>query len=337
VIGKWHLGHGPEFLPQSRGFDHSVVFYGNTSLQTTDPDDPEMFSLKVDFHDEAADTAWTREGLNNIRRNGEVVEVNDYLLFHFRDAAVDFIDRHQDQPFLLYFAMNAPVPPLQVPRRYFESLRASIPNIAVRGYNALVLAQDDVVGAVLDKLRSTGLADDTIVVFVSDNGTALSRPGSNAPFSGGKYSTMEGGIRMPFMMQWPGRIPSGLVFSKPVSTLDILPTVAAACEVPTTAAQSLDGVDLLPYLNNEKGGAPHEALYWKLAGYSAVRVGKWKLYLEPKNGIARLHDLELDPAERIDMASAEPQIFQALKARYDTWEKSLPPRAWTNISPVFKK
>jgi arylsulfatase A-like enzyme len=224
-----------------------------------------------------------------------------------------------------------------VPRRYFESLRASIPNIAVRGYNALVLAQDDVVGAVLDKLRSTGLADDTIVVFVSDNGTALSRPGSNAPFSGGKYSTMEGGIRMPFMMQWPGRIPSGLVFSKPVSTLDILPTVAAACEVPTTAAQSLDGVDLLPYLNNEKGGAPHEALYWKLAGYSAVRVGKWKLYLEPKNGIARLHDLELDPAERIDMASAEPQIFQALKARYDTWEKSLPPRAWTNISPVFKK
>ena len=75
----------------------------------------------------------------------------------------------------------------------------------------------------------------------------------------------------------------------------------------------------------------------KLAAYSAVRVGKWKLYLEPRNGIARLHDLELDPAERIDMASAEPQIFQALKARYDTWEKSLPPRAWTNISPVFKK
>ena len=337
VIGKWHLGHGPEFLPQNRGFDHSVVFYGNTSLQATNPDDPEMFSLKVDFHDEAADTAWTREGLNNIRRNGEVVEVNDYLLFHFRDEAVDFIDRHQDQPFLLYFAMNAPVPPLQVPRRYFESLRASIPNIAVRGYNALVLAQDEVVGAVLEKLRSTGLADDTIVVFVSDNGTALSRPGSNAPFSGGKYSTMEGGIRMPFMMQWPGHIPSGLVFSKPVSTLDILPTVAAACEVPTTAAQSLDGVDLLPYLNNEKGGAPHEALYWKLAAYSAVRVGKWKLYLEPRNGIARLHDLELDPAERIDMASAEPQIFQALKARYDAWEKSLPPRAWTNISPVFKK
>lgn len=337
VIGKWHLGHGPEFLPENRGFDHSVVFLGNTSLQATNPDDPEMFSLKVDFHDEAADTAWTREGLNNIRRNGSIVDVKDYLLFHFRDEAVDFIDRHQHEPFLLYFAMNAPVPPLQVPRRYFEALRPTIPNIAVRGYNALVLAQDDVVGAVLDKLQATGLADNTIVVFVSDNGTALSRPGSNAPFSGGKYSTMEGGIRMPFMMKWPGRIPAGLVFSKPVSTLDILPTVAAACDVPTTSAQALDGVDLLPYLNQQKGGAPHEALFWKLAAYSAVRVGKWKLYLEPKNGIARLHDLELDPAERIDMAQAEPQIFQALRARYDAWEQSLPPRAWTNISPVFKK
>ncbi|MFN0000504.1 MAG: sulfatase-like hydrolase/transferase [Burkholderiaceae bacterium] len=337
VIGKWHLGHGPQFVPQNRGFDHSVVFYGNTSLQATQPDDPEMFSLKVDFHDEEADTAWTREGLNNIRKNGEIVQVNDYLLFYFRDEVVDFIEKNREEPFLLYFAMNAPVPPLQVPRRYFESLRASIPNIAVRGYNALMLAQDDVVGAVLDKLARTGLADDTIVIFVSDNGTALSRPGSNAPFSGGKFSTLEGGIRMPFMMKWPGRIQSGQIFSKPVSTLDILPTVAAACDVPTTAAQALDGVDLLPYLNQQKAGPPHEALFWKLAAYSAARVGKWKLYMEPKNGVARLYDLERDPGEKNDLSASEPQMFDALKARYAEWETSLPPRAWTNISPVFKK
>ncbi len=339
VIGKWHLGHGPDFVPNKRGFDHSVVFYGNTSLQATNPDDPEMFSLKVDFHDEAADTAWTREGLNEIRKNGEIVKVDQYLMFYFRDQVVDFIARHQDseQPFFLYFAMNSPVPPLQVPKRYFEALRPTIPNIAQRGYNALLKAQDDAVGSVLAALRKAGLEDDTLVVFVSDNGTALSRPGSNAPFSGGKYSTMEGGIRMPYMMKWPGRIPSGMEFSKPVSTLDILPTAAAACDVPTSAAQPLDGVDLLPYLLGERPGAPHEALFWKLAAYSAVRVGRWKLYLEPNNGIARLHDLELDPGETRDVSAAEPRIFEELKARYAAWDRSLPPRAWTNISPVFKK
>lgn len=343
VVGKWHLGHGPDFLPQNRGFEHSVVFHGNTSLQATNPDDPEMFSLKVDFHDEAADTAWTREGLNEIRRNGEIVQVDQYLLFYFRDQVVDFIRQHQaggpqeERPFLMYFAMNAPVPPLQVPRRYFEALRPSIPNIAQRGYNALLLAQDDAVGAVLDALREAGLSEDTLVIFVSDNGTALSRPGSNAPFSGGKYSTLEGGIRMPYMMRWPGRIPQGMVFSKPVSTLDILPTIAAACGVSTAASKPLDGVDLLPYLQGEQAGAPHEALFWKLAAYSAVRVGRWKLYLEPKNGIARLYDLEQDPSEKNDLSAAEPRVFEEMKARYAAWDRSLPPRAWTNISPVFKK
>jgi arylsulfatase A-like enzyme len=261
------------------------------------------------------------------------------LMFYFRDQVVDFITQHKhaERPFMLYFAMNSPVPPLQVPRRYFEALRPSIPNIAQRGYNALLMAQDDAVGAVLDALRDAGLADDTIVVFVSDNGTALSRPGSNAPYSGGKYSTLEGGIRMPYMMRWPGHIPQGLVFSKPVSTLDILPTIAAACGVSTAASKPLDGVDLLPYLKGHKAGAPHEVLFWKLAAYSAVRVGKWKLYLEPRSGVARLYDLEQDPAEKNDQSGAEPRVFEEMKARYAAWDQSLPPRAWTNISPVFKK
>ncbi|MGE4335797.1 MAG: sulfatase-like hydrolase/transferase [Pigmentiphaga sp.] len=337
VIGKWHLGHGPDFLPQNRGFDHSVVFHGNTSLQATRLDDPEMFSLKVDFHDEANDTAWTREGLNQIRENGEVIDVDDYLLFYFRDRVVEFIENHREEPFLMYFAMNAPVPPLQVPRRYFDALKDTIPNIATRGYQALLLAQDEAVGSVLEALRRTGLENDTLVIFVSDNGTALSRPGSNAPFSGGKYSTQEGGIRMPYLMKWPGHIPAGLVYRQAVSTLDILPTIANACQVPTQASQPLDGVNLMPYLTNQRADAPHEALFWKLAAYSAVRVGNWKLYLEPRNGIARLYDLEADPAEQHDLSAQEPEVFADLKARYQAWDESLPPRGWTNISPVFKK
>ncbi|MBU6189281.1 MAG: sulfatase-like hydrolase/transferase, partial [Betaproteobacteria bacterium] len=337
VVGKWHLGHGPNFLPQNRGFDHSVVFHGNTSLQFTRIDDPEMVSLKVDFHDEGKDIAWTREGLNQIRVNGEIVDVDQYLMFYFRDRALDFIDQHRHEPFMLYFPMNSPVPPLQVPRVYFERLRDRIANINLRGYSAMLLAQDDVIGALLERLKLHGLDRDTLVVFVSDNGSAASRPGNNGPYSGGKYTTYEGGIRMPFMMKWPGHIPAGLVYDQPVSTLDILPTAAAACGVSTAAAQTLDGVDLLPYLTNQTHGSPHDVLYWKLAGYCAVRKGQWKLYLEPKNGVTRLFDLDTDPAEKTDLAAAQPVIFAELKALFEQWDQSLPPRAWTNISPVFKK
>jgi arylsulfatase A-like enzyme len=224
-----------------------------------------------------------------------------------------------------------------VPRVYFERLRDSIANISLRGYSAMLLAQDEMIGALLDKVRTLGLERDTFVVFVSDNGSAPSRPGNNGPFSGGKYTTFEGGIRMPFMMKWPGHIPAGLMYHQPVSTLDILPTTAAACGVSTSAAQALDGVDLLPYLTNQAHGSPHEVLYWKLAGYCAVRKGRWKLYLEPKNGVARLFDLDTDPAEKKDLAAEQPAIFEELNALFQQWDDSLPPRAWTNISPVFKK
>lgn len=337
VIGKWHLGHGPQFLPQNRGFDHSVVFYGNTSLQHTRIDDPDMVSLKVDFHDEGKDIAWTREGLNQIRRNGEIIDVDQYLMFFFRDQALEFMERHKDEPFMLYYPMNCPVPPLQVPREYFERLRSRIANINLRGYNAMLLVQDEIVGSLLSKLAELGLENDTFVVFVSDNGCASSRPGSNGPYSGGKYTTYEGGIRMPYMMKWPGHIPPGLVYEEPVSTLDIVPTAAAACGVSTEAAQALDGVDLMPFLTNQASGAPHEVLYWKLGMSSAVRKGRWKLYLEPRNGVARLFDLSCDPGEKHDLAAAEPAVFEELKALYAQWDDSLPPRGWTNISPVFLK
>ncbi len=337
VVGKWHLGHAPQFQPNQRGFDESCVFYGNTSIQYTNSEDPEILSFKVDFHDEAKDTAWTRHGLNGIRRNGELIDVDQYLLHFFRDEALAFIDRHSDEPFMLYFAMNSPVPPLQVPRAYFERLRDRIPNIHQRAYNGLVLAQDDAIGAVLARLKDLGLEEHTLVIFVSDNGCAESRPGSNAPFAGGKYTTYEGGIRMPFVMKWPGAIEPGQLYEEPVSTLDILPTVAAACGVSTAGTQPLDGVNLLPYIRQERQGAPHEALFWKLAGYSAARIGRWKLYLEPRRGIARLFDLIADPQETTDLRQLHPDIFAQLQARYDEWAASLPPRAWTNISPVFRK
>lgn len=337
VIGKWHLGHADQFQPQNRGFDYSNVFYGNTSIQYGDLSNPDYISLKVDFHDEAPLTAWTRAGLNGIRENGKLINVNQYLLEYFRDRAVDFIEENKNKPFMLYLPMNAPVPPLQVPIKYFEDLRKEIPNINVRAYNALLMAQDQAVGAVLDKLKATGLDKNTIVVFLSDNGEATSRPGSNAPYSYGKYSTHEGGIRIPYMMKWPGKIPAGTVYDKPVISLDILPTVAAAANVSTAGSKPLDGVNLLPFVEAKEQGTPHEVLYWKLGQESAVRMGKWKLWLNAKKGESRLYDLDQDVAEKTDLSAEHPDIKADLQAKYDAWNGSLPPRDWTNISPVFGK
>ena len=337
IVGKWHLGHGEQFLPQNRGFDYSNVFYGNTSLQIQDLSNPDYISLKVDFHDEAPVTAWTRAGLNQIRENGKIVQVNQYLLDHFRDRAIDFIEDNKNKPFMLYMAMNSPVPPLQVPIGYFEKLRKKIPNINERAYNGLVLAQDDAVGAVLEKLKATGLDQNTIVVFLSDNGEAESRPGSNAPYQGGKYSTHEGGIRVPFMMKWPGHIKPGSVYDKPVISLDILPTVAAAGGVSTKDAKPLDGKNLLPFLEAKNDAAPHEALFWKLGQESAVRKGAWKLWLNTSTGSSALYRVSEDVAETKDLSAQHPDIKSELQASYDAWNKELPVRGWTNVSPVFKK
>lgn len=336
VIGKWHLGNGPEFLPNNRGFDHSFVFYGNTSLQSKNLSDPDMLSFKVDYHDELPLVAWSREGLNAVRKNGQIVNVEDFLLFRFRDEAVQFIEDNKNKPFLLYLPLNAPQPPLQVPSTYFERLRADIRNINARAYNALLLAEDDAVGAVLDKLKSTGLDRNTIVFFVSDNGSSVSRPGRNAPFSGGKTSTLEGGIRVPYMIRWPAQLPAGQVYRKPVSLLDILPTAAAAAGLALPRDRALDGVNLLPYLK-DAGGTPHDILYWKLGAESAVRMDRWKLWLNTRTGAAKLFDLERDPAEANDLSASEPAVFTDLKTRYDAWNAALPPRAWTTVSPAPRK
>lgn len=331
VIGKWHLGHAPEFQPNARGFDFSYVFYGNTSLQSPHLSDPDVVSLKVDYHDELPNVAWTREGLNAVRRNGKVEQVDQFLLFRFRDEAVNFIRANKSNPFLLYLPLNAPQPPLQVPSSYFEKLRPNFNNIAQRAYNGLVLAEDDVVGSVLEALKENNLDQNTIVIFLSDNGSSVSRPGSNAPFRGGKTSTYEGGIRVPFVMKWPGRIKPGSTMAEPVSTLDILPTLAAAASVPVTGTQPLDGKDLMPWIEGTKTGSPHELLYWKLGPESAIRRGKWKLWIDNAGQKSRLYDLDADPGEMRDLSQQEPAIKSDLMAAYNAWNSSLPPRSWVTL------
>lgn len=138
-------------------------------------------------------------------------------------------------------------------------------------------------------------------------------------------------------MKWPAGIKPGVTIDQPVTTLDILPTIAAAANVPVSASAPLDGKNLLPYINGARAEAPHDLLYWKLGPQSAVRRGKWKLWIDNTNKTARLYDLEKDLGETRDLSDQEPAIKSELKAAYDAWNASLPERSWTTISPVPRR
>lgn len=199
VFGKWHLGHTEKCQPQNRGFDQSFVFYGNTSLQYERIDDPGICQPKGRSHDKLPLTAWTREGINALRENGKQVHVDGYLLWRFRDEAVKLIDQNKDQPFLLYLPINAPVPPLQAPRAFYDKL-GHIQNENVCAYQALLLAYDDAVGAVLDRLKTLGLDKNTIVLFASDNGNAETHLAATLRFRV-QVQHARGGIRTPYIVK----------------------------------------------------------------------------------------------------------------------------------------
>lgn len=257
----------------------------------------------------------------------------------FGRKAADFIRRHRAHPFFIYLAYHAP----HYQQVDFGDFRKRFPNAAPgrSGVLAAMAQQDEAVGEVRTALRDCGLATNTLIFYISDNG-GTRRPetpadskhfhGSlNTPFAGGKGSALEGGIRVPFIVQWPGRLPSGTNYDRPVSTLDVLPTALAAAGVPTPAGSALDGVNLLPFLSGQNRADPHEALFWRWRAEQAVRMGDWKLVRGKDRKEWRLIDLARDVGEEHDLTARLPDRAKALHARFAEWESNLPP-----VGPSFK-
>ncbi len=312
-IGKWHLGYKPEYHPNKRGFDESFGFPGGAHAY--------LDQRAADEH-------------NAVNRNGTPVEEKAYLTDAFAREAVAFVDRHAKQPFYLYLPFNAVHNPLQATQKYLDRF-AAIADERRRTYAAMMVAMDDAIGAVLARLRHHRIEDDTLIVFHSDNGGPTPQTSSsNGPLHGFKGQTYEGGIRVPFLMQWKKRLKRGVVDDRPIVALDIFPTcVAAAGGKP---AANLDGVDLLPYLTGTRKDAPHEALYWRFGAQWAVRKGDWKL-MESIDGV-RLFHLAQDLGETRDLAAAEPDKVQELRAAYDAWNaNNIAPRWGTRRAGGGKK
>ncbi len=305
MFGKWHLGYKPEFHPMKRGFDEFFGFLAGSHPYLSTPSD--------------------KGGL--ILRGTEPVDERTYLTEAFAREAVSFIRRHQNEPFFAYLPFNAVHSPLQSTDKYLSRFGA-IGDPKRRTFAAMLSAMDDAVGEVLAKLREARLEEDTLIFFISDNGGPTQQTTScNDPLRGFKGQVLEGGIRVPFMVQWKGRLPAGAVYEQPVISLDILPTAVAAAGGKIGAESKLDGVNLIPYLTGPSKNPPHDRLFWRFGQQWAIRMGEWKLEgLAP--GAPELFHLAKDISEKDNVASSQPDRVKELRAAYDVWNSQLARPRW---------
>ncbi len=315
IVGKWHLGAHPKFHPIKRGFDEFFGFRGGGHDYFKSDS-----KLKAPF-------ANGRMYQLPLERNFEEwLPLDGYLTFVLAEQAVQFIRRHRDNPFFLYLAFNAPHTPLQAPEAYVQRFQ-SIADPKRRVYAAMVSALDEAIGQVLKALRETHLEEQTIVFFISDNGGPTEANGSsNAPLRGGKGGLYEGGIRVPFVIQWKGKVPAGKVCEHPVICLDIFATAVEAAGAPFPDDRKIDGVNLLPFLQGAKDASPHEFLFWRIGGGSwlAVRDERYKLHRR-KDGAVELYDLHADIGEQRNLAKDLPTVVQRLNKVLDEWNAQLSP------------
>jgi arylsulfatase A-like enzyme len=265
-----------------------------------------------------------------IERNGQPVDVKEHLTIAFGHEGADFVTRHKSESWFLYTAFNAPHTPIQpTPERLARF--ASIEDPKRRGYAAQVSLLDDAVGGILDAVKATGQEQRTLVFFFSDNGGPLGEKGNgsqNTPLRDGKGSVYEGGIRVPFVVSWPGTLPAGRKYEKPVCSLDVMATTLAVAGVPMPTDKKYDSVNLLPFLKGEQTGSPHEQLFWRSDARLAVRDGASKLVRNGKNP-DETYDLANDLGETRDLSATQPGMAKNLGAELADWNKQLIPPVFT--------
>ena len=321
LVGKWHLGFGDKFHPMARGFDEFFGFLGHSHSY---------------LESESA-------SINPIFDGRKVVSEIPYLTDALSDRAVDFIKRQKLQPFFLYLAFNAVHTPMEATDKYLARF-THIQNKQRRTYAAMLSAMDDAIGKTLAALRSEGLEENTLILFINDNGgptmagTTINGS-SNAPLRGSKRQTWEGGIRVAFIIRWKGHLAEGKIDPRPIIQLDVLPTALAAAGVRSQG--QFDGVNLLPFLTGKKAGRPHETLYLRLGENMAIRKGNWKLVRTQEGPLkeansstfedlstAELYNLAEDIGETKNLAAVHPEKVRELAADWQRWNKNLRKPLW---------
>lgn len=334
LIGKWHLGGTARFHPQRRGFDeffgflHEGHYYvpppwnghvtwlrrktlpNGLSGRWISPDQRSIWSTHMGNSEPAYDTD------NPLLRSSQPIDEQSNLTDAFTREAEQFVARHRAQPFFLLLSFNAVHSPLQGMDTYLEKF-VHIENIHRRIFVSMLAHLDASVGRLLARVRDEGLEDRTLIVLLSDNGGPTRElTSSNAPLRGEKGQLLEGGIRVPLLAQWKGRLTAGHVESRMVSALDLFPTALAAADI--RIPELLDGSNLLTKLSSSQKEPLRHRHYWRLGGQAALREGAWKIYRSRSDQAWQLVNVDEDPSEQINLAASHPVRVAALVS---TWQK----------------
>jgi arylsulfatase A-like enzyme len=246
-----------------------------------------------------------------------------YLTDDKGNECVDFIKRHRDEPFFLFASFNAPHIPLQAPEAD-KALYSFVEDERRRTYCAMVHRLDVNVGRIIEELKNQGIFENTVIVFLSDNGGYLNNNVSfNAPFRGQKGTLFEGGVHVPFIISYPEEYKSGTVYEEPVSALDILPTFMAFAVGEIGPEEDIHGVDLTPFIIGDLTQGPHEFLFWNFQGFSAIRHGDMKLLNMPDR-FPMLFDLSKDISEQNDIADGDMETAEMMLSKLGYWNMSCP-------------
>lgn len=334
ITGKWHLGSSKHHIPNNRGFDYQYGFYGAFSLYSKSKSENKI----INYVHESFSTKYQwdngRDNHGAIRENDKELIEEDYLTFAIRDRAIDFIKSSvaDQEPFFLYCAFSAPHIPFQAHVDYYCRYE-HIEDENKRVYYAMISALDDAVGEIHQAVKDAGEEENTIIFLLSDNGGATyTGATTNGPLKGGKLTQFEGGINVPFMMKWKGKVPKGLRYKEPVMSTDIFVTAAAQGAIKLPSDRRYDGVDLVPYLNGLMDQRPHERLFWRCDHIWAIREGDYKMILSARDGWAELYNLKLDKYEKFNLKEDMPDLFKTLRDKHLRWQKELPDKPlWPRI------
>lgn len=325
AIGKWNVGVAAYQLPDAKGFDYFYGFYSAAGLYANEKD-PSIVNQHIDDILDAP--TWFRHKYSALVRNGKPVDEKEYLTTKFGEEAVAFIEENKNGPFFLYVPFNAPHTPFQAPKNLVAKF-SNITEPQKQVYYAMITALDDAIGKITDKLKETGLDKNTLIIFTSDNGGATYTTATdNEPLKGGKMSEFDGGLKVPYIISYPDKIPAGTTYQSPVSTLDIFATAVGAAGVTSPGDRKYDGVDLLPFVKGENSNAPHDILYWRNGYSKAIRKGDYKLYINERENLEYLYDLSKDPGEHTDVSANFPEKVSELKSDLSRWEATLSKPMW---------
>ncbi|MEH6558670.1 MAG: sulfatase-like hydrolase/transferase [Oceanicoccus sp.] len=328
-IGKWHLGSVNGMRPEDQGFDDSLYMQGMLYLPENHPN-----AVNAKREENNIERMVWASAIYSAQFNGnEPFQPAGYLTDYYTDEAVKVIENNRNQPFFLYLAHWGIHNPLQTTREDYDAF-PHIEDHALRVYSGMIRSLDRSVGRVLQSLEDNGIADNTIVVFTSDNGGAgyIALPDINKPYRGWKLTHFEGGTHVPFMAKWPAKIAAGTTLKSPIHHIDLFHTFAAAANTAVPNDRKLDGVDLMPYITEQAEGAPHQTLFWREGHHQSVQHKGWKLIRSDTPDKRWLFNLSTDPTEQENLATSNPEQLALLEQLLAAHNAEQAPPMWPSVT-----